>query len=128
MAPLADDLLALPKPGGTTEATFLGKVRDLCRYNHLLTYHTHRSDRSEPGFPDLVIVGRSGVLFRELKTAKGRVSVAQREWLDALNAAGMDADVWRPADLASGRIANELTALRRKRRTTITDCSGEEPR
>jgi hypothetical protein len=125
MPRLADDLLRLRQP---TESTFMAQVVQVCKLHHLLTYHTYRSDRSEPGFPDLVIVGRGGVLFRELKTAKGRLTDAQRTWLDRLSAAGADADVWRPTDLTSGRIAAELSALRRKRPTDPADHSGEEPR
>jgi hypothetical protein len=51
------------------------------------------------------------VLFRELKTQRGRVTAEQREWLHALLAAGQDAGVWRPEDLLSGRIQRELTAI-----------------
>lgn len=75
-----------------------------------LRYHTHDSRRSAPGFPDLVLVNtRTGrVLFRELKTNKGRVSPEQSEWLDGLTACGMDAAVWRPNDLDDGRVLAEL--------------------
>jgi hypothetical protein len=50
-------------------------------------------------------------MFRELKTATGKVSRAQQECLAFLRAAGLDADVWREEDLRSGRIARELAAL-----------------
>lgn len=75
-----------------------------------LRYHTHDSRRSAPGFPDLVLVNpRTGrVLWRELKTNKGRVSPEQQEWLDGLTACGMDAGVWRPNDLDDGRVLAEL--------------------
>ena len=81
----------------------------LCKLYGLLWYHTRNSKRSPAGFPDLVIAGRK-VLYRELKTQKGVVSPAQREWLDALTAAGQDAGVWRPEDWLSGRIERELRA------------------
>lgn len=64
------------------------------------------------GYPDLTIVGPSGVMFRELKSATGVLSPDQRFWLYALSEAGADAGVWRPADLKSGRIERELRALR----------------
>jgi hypothetical protein len=64
------------------------------------------------GWPDLALCGRRGLLFRELKTAAGRLSVTQRQWGDRLCAAGADWAVWRPADLISGRIACELQAIR----------------
>jgi len=96
------------------EAELLAAVRQTCRTLGLLCYHTHDSRRSERGFPDLVIVGAERVIYRELKSARGRVRPEQRAWLDALTAAGQDADVWRPGDLYSGRIIRELVALRRR--------------
>lgn len=80
-----------------------------------LSYHTNRSERSEAGWVDRVYVGPGGALFRELKTETGKVSAAQRQWIDALHAAGLDVDVWRPADLRTGRIARELAAIARPR-------------
>lgn len=93
-----------------TEAQLLQAVRDLARMLRLLTYHTHSSIRSEPGFPDLVLVGR-GVLYRELKTSKGRVTAAQQQWIDGLIRAGQDAAIWRPEDLASGRVLAEMREI-----------------
>lgn len=66
------------------------------------------------GFPDLVLVAPGGVLFRELKAARGSLSPQQREWLDAMTGAGADAAVWKPADLQSGRILAELRAARKR--------------
>jgi hypothetical protein len=63
------------------------------------------------GFPDWVIVGRA-VLYRELKSPFGELTRAQRDWGFALQHAGADWAVWRPVDLASGRIAGELAAIR----------------
>ena len=93
-----------------SEAELEIHVRALVKDLGLLWYHTHDSRRSPSGFPDLVIVGRS-VIYRELKTAKGRVSDDQAEWLHALVMAGQDACVWRPADLVSGLIGRRLAAL-----------------
>lgn len=76
-----------------------------------LDLDTGRTNVSRKGFPDWIIVGPNGVLFRELKTEKGRVATEQREWLGALTLAGEDAGVWRPSDLLSGQIARELTAI-----------------
>lgn len=64
------------------------------------------------GFPDLVIVGPGGVLYRELKSATGTFSEEQDMWLAVLKRAGQNAEGWRPADLRSGRIERELRALR----------------
>lgn len=68
------------------------------------------------GWLDLFILGPGGALWRETKSATGRLTPEQRAWMEALRAAGYDADVWRPADLASGRIQRELQAIRRRPR------------
>src|SRR5690606_25377268 len=102
-----------PLAAAMSEAQLLATIRRACRTLGLLCYHTHDSRRSEPGFPDLVIVG-SRMIIRELKTERGRLRPEQRTWLDALTAAGQDADIWRPGDLYSGRIIRELVGLRRR--------------
>ena len=58
-------------------------------------YHTLRSKGSQPGFPDWTLV-RDRIVFLELKTETGKVSVAQAEWLADLNKAGVEAYVVRP--------------------------------
>lgn|ERR1019366_6071261 len=76
--------------------------------------HHRRSQMTNPGWPDLVIkapVGRTGILFRELKKQRGKVTADQEEWLTALVCDGMDACVWRPEDYLTGRIARRLAAL-----------------
>lgn len=103
------------RTGLVTEAQFQQTVIAACKTYGLRHYHTHDSRRSVPGFPDLVIVGPAGVLFRELKTATGRVSHDQQEWIRALTEAGCDVAVWRPADLVAGIVQSELELLRRPR-------------
>lgn len=94
-----------------TEAQLLQAVRDLARLRGWKTYHTHRSDRSEPGFPDLVCVHpRTGqLLVAELKTERGLPTTEQTAWLGALRLAGLDVFLWRPSDLRSGSILAALT-------------------
>lgn len=49
------------------------------------------------GWPDLVLFKPgTGVKYRELKKADGRLTAAQRVVLDDLAAAGADVGVWRP--------------------------------
>ena len=60
-------------------------------------------------FPDLVLVREDRVLFRELKTMKGRTTPDQKKWLELLNAAGHDAAVWRPVQWFDRTIERELT-------------------
>jgi hypothetical protein len=60
---------------------------------HLLgwrVYHTWDSRKSEPDFPDLVLV-RDRVMFAELKSPRGRLRKDQAAWLCALRAAGAEA-------------------------------------
>jgi hypothetical protein len=93
-----------------SEDTLLAQVRRLAVDLGWIVYHTHDSRRSEAGFPDLVLVNaRQGrILFRELKKMRGRVSAAQKIWIEGLTAVGQDAAVWRPDDLVEERILAEL--------------------
>lgn len=94
-----------------TEAQLQAAVLQLCKLYGLAAYHPWISVRSERGWPDLTIAGRS-LLFRELKSDAGKTTVSQLEWGVRLGDAGQDWDVWRPADLHSGRIQRELEAIR----------------
>lgn len=53
------------------------------------------------GFPDLVLVRGTRLIFAELKSAKGTVAPEQTEWLLRLGGAGVECYVWRPKDWAS---------------------------
>lgn len=95
-----------------TEAQLQANVRKLSDAYGWRSYHTHRSDRSDPGFPDLVLVRGPVVLWRELKTQRGRVRPEQQQWLEALVGAGQDAAIWRPEDLLEQRIDRTLRSTR----------------
>ena len=62
-------------------------------------YATHYT--GDAGFPDLVLCspGGRGYIVAELKSDTGRLSAAQRLWLDACHRNGVEAYVWRPADI-----------------------------
>ncbi|MBD8019374.1 VRR-NUC domain-containing protein [Brevibacterium gallinarum] len=90
-----------------SEKQFQNHVVALAHRLGWLVYHTFDSRRSAPGFPDLVMV-RDRVIFRELKASNGVVTPAQQTWLRALQVAGIDAGVWKPANLLSGVIEREL--------------------
>lgn len=97
-----------PEP---SEDEFQTAVLQLAEYSQYeIRYHNPDSRRSQAGFPDLVLISsaRRRALFRELKKEDGRVRPKQKVVLAAMTAAGLDAAVWRPSDLASGRIAKEL--------------------
>jgi hypothetical protein len=62
------------------------------------------------GFPDLILA-RAGrpLLCVELKSAAGRISAEQAEWLRTLEQAqGSDVRLWRPNDWLSGEIEKAL--------------------
>ena len=83
----------------TTEKDFQIQVLDLAKLYGWLCYHTYDSRRSVAGFPDLVLVHpERGLVFAELKSEKGRMTAAQREWVVAIKTAGGEVHVWCPCD------------------------------
>lgn len=82
-----------------SERDFQAQVLQLARLSGWMAYHTRDSRRSEPGFPDLVLVRPPMILFAELKTGAGKVRPEQRTWLAALaGCEGVDVALWRPSD------------------------------
>jgi hypothetical protein len=63
--------------------------------------------QGDSGYPDLVLVHPGStmarmnpqIIYAELKTQRGKLTTGQQQWLDALQAAGQTAVVWRPSDL-----------------------------
>jgi hypothetical protein len=80
-----------------SEADWQRTVLDLAYAFHWLAYHTFDSRRSQPGFPDLVLV-RDRVVFAELKTERGKPTSSQNLWVGKLVRAGAEVHVWRPSD------------------------------
>jgi hypothetical protein len=86
--------------GELLEWAFQEKVLGLARFYGWRVYHPPdnraiatsrgrvRKQAVEPGFPDLVLVRGPELIFAELKTKRGRVSPAQRDWLEALRVVG----------------------------------------
>jgi hypothetical protein len=113
-----------------SEEALLQTVLDLCRYRHVRAVHfppsytargrvitAYRGDGK--GWPDLHLTGPGGVLYRELKSADGKLTPDQAQYIADLRAAGQDVDVWRPADLKpGGRISQEIDAIARPRTAT----------
>jgi len=57
------------------------------------------------GWPDLVLVRKYRLIFVELKTEKGKLSVAQEAWMEALRPlAQHEVYVWRPSSWTGGQI------------------------
>ena len=112
---------ALPPP---LEGAFQRAVVDFAKLAGWKVYWTHNSKHSPAGWPDLVLTLKASpfgagdhlgrVLFRELKRDRrpSRVTDDQRECLETLKAAGLDAKVWCPEDWPE--IEQTLTAHRRR--------------
>jgi hypothetical protein len=101
-----------PRAAAMTEAQLMEAIRAMVKDLNLLAYHAHDGRRSwGPGFPDLVIVGRGGCIWRECKTESGSLAPEQRQWGDALRAVGQRWSVWRPRHLLDGSIGRELACI-----------------
>ena len=98
---------------GMSEKALQSAVVEAAQYGGWLVHFVADSRRSPAGWPDLTLVhmttGR--VIYAELKTARGRLTIAQAVWLDALRIRG-DARVVRPGDLPA--LAAELIAERNR--------------
>ncbi len=81
-----------------TEKEWVAQGVQLARQMGWKRYHTFRSDRSEPGWPDDALV-RDRLLLIEWKTEKGKLSDAQKEWIRALINAQVEVYVARPRHL-----------------------------
>lgn len=93
-----------------TEKQFQEQVVGLAKTLGWWVYHPYSSQRSTPGFPDLYLAHpKHGIIQRELKTEKGRLSSHQREAIALITKAGGDVAVWRPRDYLNGRIQQELS-------------------
>ena len=89
-----------------SEKQFQTAVIELAILRGWKHYHTYRSKRSVPGFPDLVLV-RERIIFAELKREGGEATPQQQEWLDAIAYADGTAYLWQPSDW--NEILRELT-------------------
>lgn len=81
-----------------SEADFQQKITDLASLLNLKWHHETDSRKTAKGWPDLVIAGPAHVIFVEVKSEKGKVTLEQREWIDTLKNAGAIVEVWRPSD------------------------------
>lgn len=82
-----------------SERAFQAAVVAFAQLHNWRVYHTFDSRRSDPGFPDLLLVRNGVVVIAELKAQKGRCTPAQVEWLEAFDAAKHKlVRVWRPSD------------------------------
>lgn len=108
-----------------TEPQLQLSILDLCRHHRLLAFHIRDSRRNiGVGFPDLVIAGIGGVIFRELKNDTLQPTPEQMTWLGTLAEGGADAKLWRPDAWHSYEIAETLTRLAKPRRAVLDSAGG----
>lgn len=100
-----------PRAAAMTETQLEDHVRALCADLGVLRFHVRNSRGMAAGWPDDVLVGAQGILYRELKSEHGVLSAEQREVGEAIRRGRGNWRVWRPSDLVAGRIAAELTEI-----------------
>lgn len=95
------------------EHVFLAQVYKLCRGFNVYAHHCNDATRCHgKGWPDLVLVGKHGALFREVKNSPvDTLRPEQTTVLYLLRASGLDAAVWRPEDLHSGAVAKQIAEI-----------------
>ena len=86
-------------------------LRELMKDLGLWGWHPRISIGSKRGWPDWVILGPRGALFRELKSQRGDLSIDQRAIGSMLTRAELSWAVWRPADLLDGTIVRQLRSI-----------------
>ena len=103
------------------EADLQRTVEELAARLGFLVFHDRDSRRNNAGFLDtwLIHPASGHLLVRELKTESGRLTSEQEDWFSALTLGGYDVAVWRPSDLHTGRIQQELEAARGPRFTPM---------
>jgi VRR-NUC domain-containing protein len=67
-----------------TERQFERAVVEYAQLRGWLAWHAYDSRKSTPGWPDLAFARKGRLVLAELKSENGRVSTAQRRWLEAL--------------------------------------------
>ena len=87
------------KPRWTHEKYFTKSVIKAASLFGWWSYHTHRSELSGPGFPDLVMLHPDhGIVYAELKMPKGKLTDHQKKWRDLLLSIDERWFLWRPSD------------------------------
>lgn len=97
-----------------SEAELDESIRDAAKLFRLRVFSIRQSKAgvvTSRGWPDLVIVGPGGVIWRELKTEHKEPTDDQIAWGDALTQAGQSWAVWKPSDWINRTIEAELRQL-----------------
>lgn len=93
-----------------SESSFTRQVLQLAKLHgwrsaHFRPAQTKRGWRTAvqgdgKGFLDTVLVRGRRLIFAELKSDTGRLTVEQRAWIAALEGTGVEVYTWRPSDWA----------------------------
>src|SRR5262245_27714679 len=93
------------KPRPLSEKKFTQMVIDLARLHGFRVAHFRpaRTTRGwvtalsgHIGYPDLTLCKGPRLIFAELKTARGKLTPGQTNWLHALEATGAEVYLWKP--------------------------------
>ena len=89
----------------TTEADLRATVVQMALLTGWMVYSTPDSRKVWPrstavGFPDLILLKDGVLLFIELKTEAGKLTITQQNWQAELSKVqGVQTRIWRPSDL-----------------------------
>lgn len=88
---------------GDTEGAFQQWVVATARANgyrvHITLKRLRRASLvADPDWPDLEIVGKGQIIYAELKSVTGKLTVGQAEVLQLLAEAGAETHIWDPRD------------------------------
>jgi hypothetical protein len=111
--------LGIPSMLAPDERGYQAQVLELLEALHWRAIHTYplrtkhgwKTGVSGPGcagFPDVLAVKDGRLLAAELKSAKGRLTQDQQDWLRDLAAAGAEVHVWRSGTDSLQQIARVL--------------------
>jgi hypothetical protein len=85
--------------GIVTEKDFQATVEQAADLLGWWSWHDNDSRRNAAGFPDLVLVKDSRLIFAELKREKGRLTTVQANVLEMLSKVEtVESHLWRPSD------------------------------
>lgn len=95
-----------------SEEQLEAKVKDMARKHGLVPFDQGDARRQKVrGWPDLVIIGGRDILYRELKTERGLITLEQRRVGSLLAKGGGNWSTWRPHDLIDGTIERQIAEV-----------------
>jgi len=94
----ANDLIMASEPEKSLQDT----VTKMAKALGWRLYHTYRSEKSEPGYPDLCMVRDGRLIFAELKVVGKAPTMEQVRWLlDLARVPGVEVYAWDALDIVA---------------------------